>query len=177
MATYTPLPVEDDLSVLPGPRPPFLASASPVSPSPRLSGYGDSYAPPTPTDSGMLLKTEQFGEDPVNVEPRTIRRRSPLFWLLIASIVLAILIVVIVVPVYFTVIKSKKTEAPASSSSGAPQPSSSSKSTPPKSNSLIWGGDGSTVKASNGTTFTYVNKLGGICKFLFLLASISCFES
>jgi glucan 1,3-beta-glucosidase len=172
VATYTPLPVEDDLSVLPGPRPPFLASASPISPSPRLSAYGDSYAPPTPSDSGMLLKTEQSGEEPVNVQTRTIRRRSPLFWLLIALIVLAILIVVVVVPVYFTVIRSKKsTEAPASSS-GAPQPSGSSKPPPPKPSSSIWGGDGSTVRTSNGTTFTYVNKLGGICKFLFLLASI-----
>ena len=168
VASYTPLPVEDGLS---GPRPPFLASASPISPSPRLSGYGDSYAPPTPTDSGLLLKTEQFGEEPVNVQPRTTRR-SPLFWLLIALIVLAILIVVIVVPVYFTVIKSKNTTAAPASSSGAPQPSGSSKPPKPTPTSSIWGGDGSTVRTSNGTTFTYVNKLGGICKFPFLLASI-----
>lgn len=174
VAAYTSLPVEDDLSGLPGPRPPFLASASPISPSPRLSAYGDSDAPPTPTDSGLLLKTEQFGEEPANVQQRTTRKRSPLFWLLIALIALAILIVVIVVPVYFTVFKSKKTTAAPASSSGAPQPSGSSKPPPPKSSSSIWGGDGSTVRAANGTTFTYVNKLGGICKFPFLLANILC---
>ena len=169
VAAYTPLPVEDGLS---SPRAPFLTSASPTSPSPRLSGYGDSYAPPTPTDSGLLLKTEQNGEEPVNVQPRTIRKRSPLFWLLIALIVLAILIVVIVVPVYFTLIKSKTTTAAPASSSSAPQPSGSSKPPAPTPTSSIWGGDGSTVRTANGTTFTYVNKLGGICKFPSELVSV-----
>jgi hypothetical protein len=86
---------------------------------------------------------------------------------LIALVVLVVLLVAIVVPIYFTVIKPKTNAATGgTTASGAAAPTSSSHPKSP-THSTITGGDGSTVRTSNGTTFTYNNKFGGICELIF----------
>jgi len=160
---YTQLPVDDVPSPLFEPRPPFLSSdptASPPNPS-----FRDSYAQSTPNDSGMLLsKPEADGGEPADLVADQKPRRRPLLFVLIALAILAILIIVVVVPVYFTVIKPKS-NASVSSPSGSPTASAAhptSSKTP--STTTVWGGDGTTVRTTNGSTFTYHNKFGGICE-------------
>ena len=158
---HTPLPVEQGESLL-GPRPPFLSAGSP---SPQ-----DSYVHSTPNESALLVPdTENFVTPPSSLSPKPKRRTVLLP--LIVSTVLVVLAIAIVVPVYFVVIKPKTNRT--SQHSNPPQPTSSSSSLPkpPNSAGAIWGGDGSTVKASNGSTFTYHNQLGGICEPWFPLCS------
>lgn len=169
IGSQTPLyPADDfDPTTLHEPRPAFL-SAGTESPSLR-----DSYAQPgTPTESGMLLankeslgsSSEEFGRARALAEQSKPRRRSLL--VLIALLILVVVLVAIIVPVYFTVIKPKVNVTAGGTTSGAPAPTSSSHPKKPTHSSL-WGGDGSTVTTINGTTFTYNNKLGGICEFCF----------
>lgn len=162
MGTYTPLLIEDDpladaRAFLPKPSFPTNPSSG------RDSGIFDQAAD-SPTASRFLLsKAEAVQVDaPVQHRPR----RRP-FLVLIVIIVLLVVIVAIMVPVYLTVIKPKTAATTTGShSASGPQPSGSSGS--PGTKSAVFGGDGSTVTATNGTTFTYNNKLGGICKFEFL---------
>jgi glucan 1,3-beta-glucosidase len=178
MVTHPPLPAGDefDPTTLNEPRAPFLSDGSE---SPRNSSLRNSYAQPgTPTESGMLLANkestgtseEELGPTRALPEPPTRRRRSLL--ILIALLIIVVLLIAIIVPVYFTVIKPKTNVTTAGSSTGAASPTSSSTThTPPKQGAFS-GGDGSTVRATNGSTFTYNNKLGGICEFVVGHASI-----
>jgi hypothetical protein len=154
---YAPLPTEQGES-LPRLLPPFLSAGS-LSPQ-------DSYVQTTPNESALIVtdkesQPENFVTPPSSPSPKPKRRAVLLP--LIVSTVLVVLAIAIVVPVYFVVIKPKNNRT--SQPSKPPQPTSSSSSSPksPNSAGAIWGGDGSTVKASNGSTFTYHNKLGGIC--------------
>jgi len=156
-AKHTPLPAEQGES-LPGPLPPFLSADLP---SPQ-----DSYVQSTPNESALLVtdkesQPENFVTPPSS--PSSKPRRRAVLLPLIVSAVLIVLAIAVVVPVYFVVIKPKNNRT--SQPSKPPQPTSSGSSPPksPNSAGAIWGGDGSTVKASNGSTFTYHNKLGGIC--------------
>jgi len=161
VASNTPLPVDDSLD-LAEPRPQYLSVHSP---SPRNSSFRDSYGQ---SESGILLANkEPYGGSPLDQNgpsPPPKPRRRPLLIAIPALIVVALIAVAVIVPVYFKVIKPQNNTA-TSSSAGAPQPSSSSTKKPPSSASTVHGGDGSTIKASNGSTFTYNNKFGGMCEF------------
>jgi glucan 1,3-beta-glucosidase len=65
-------------------------------------------------------------------------------------------------PVYFLAIKHTSNKA-ATSNQSHPTPGSSPSGTksPSSQSNIITGGDGSTVKLDNGTTFTYHNPFGG----------------
>jgi glucan 1,3-beta-glucosidase len=170
MSSHTPLPTDDfDPNTL-HPRPAFMTSGTE---SPRNSSLRNSYAQPgTPTESGMLLANKESmisSEDemgPVRVlaeQPSRRPRRS--FLILIALIIIVVILIAIIVPVYFTVIKPKTNAATVGGgSTKAASPTGSSSPKSPTSHGPFSGGDGSTVRATNGSTFTYVNKLGGICE-------------
>lgn len=168
IASHTPLPAGDDFdpSTL-TPRPAFLSDGTD---SPRNSSLRNSYASPgTPTESGMLLANKEsmissdddMGPTRALAEQPSRRRRSLL--ILIALLILVVILIAIIVPVYFTVIKPKTNSAAAGTTKAA-SPTSSSTPKTPTNHGPFSGGDGSTVRASNGSTFTYVNKLGGICE-------------
>jgi glucan 1,3-beta-glucosidase len=168
-----PLPADDGWS-LREPQPPFLAAGpSLANDSPR-----DSYMEATPYDSGTLLpvtKNEDYTEeeDPVAPTPSSPKaKRRPLLLLLVGLVALIVVVLAVILPVYFTVIKPRNAgTSQSSSNSGNGTPTNTTGGgdtphTPPSSTNAITGGDGSTIKASDGTTFTYNNKLGGICKFI-----------
>jgi len=170
-----PLPADDGWS-LREPHPPFLAAGPSIAnDSPR-----DSYMEATPYDSGTLLpvtKNEDYTEedDPVAPTPSSPKaKRRPLLLLLVGLVALIVVVLAVLLPVYFTVIKPRSVRTSQSSSNtgnGTPTNSTGgggggTPHTPPTSTNAITGGDGSTIKAGDGTTFTYNNKLGGICKFI-----------
>jgi len=138
--------------------PPFLAAR----PSIANGSPQDSYMEATPYDSAILLpvmKNEDYTEegDPIAPLPSSPKAmRHPLLFLLTGLIALIIVVLAVILPVYFTVIKPQNVRTSQFSSNGGD-------GTP---TNAITGGDGSTIKASDGTTFTYNNKLGGICKFI-----------
>jgi glucan 1,3-beta-glucosidase len=165
----TPLPTETaaDLS-LPIPKPPFMGSESPALGSPQAS-YRNSYA-----DSKEILDTklEKEGSDDEagvqdNEPPSKAKQRTRILSLA-ALAVLAILIIVIVVPVYFTVVKPRNRNSESATSSHSGDDTTSAASPTPTSTPVqttaVFGGDGSEVTATNGTTFTYNKKFGGICE-------------
>jgi len=169
-AANIPLPADDAWS-LREPHPPFGASIP--NDSPR-----DSYLGHTPYDSGTLLpvtKNEDYTEeDPVTPPPSSAKaRRRPLILVLVGLVALIVVALAVFLPLYFTVIKPRSVRTSQSSSDGGNSTPTNSTGgggggtshTPPSSTNVITGGDGSTIKASDGTTFTYNNKLGGICKF------------
>jgi len=191
-AANIPLPGDDAWSIR-EPQPPFGASIP--NDSPR-----DSYLEPTPYDSGTLLpvtknenyteedtKNENYTEeDPVAPPPSSPKaKRRPLILFLVGLVALIVVALAVFLPVYFTVIKPRNVRSSQSSSDGGSGTSTNSTGgdggggggtshTPPSSTNAITGGDGSTIKASDGTTFTYNNKLGGICKSYPLLIKFCC---
>jgi glucan 1,3-beta-glucosidase len=74
---------------------------------------------------------------------------------------LLLLIVAVILPVYFLAIKHTSNNAASSQHSGTATAPSPSGTKSPTSQSLITGGDGSTVTMDDGTTFTYHNSFGG----------------
>ena len=166
-----PLPSNSD-DDLREPRAPYLAtSSSPLvfSDSPRDS----SYLNPTLNGSGLLLnaqKPETFAEDTIATSPKS-KRRS-LIRIAILLLALVLIIIAVVVPVYFTVIKPKSNVANPNTSGGSPGPNSGgggggtgggTQPAPGVSNAIT-GGDGSTIHATDGSTFIYNNSFGGFCK-------------
>jgi len=170
-AANVPLPADDGLS-LHKPSLPFLADGS-VTDSSR-----NSYVQPTPFDSGTLLpmtKNEDFTgegeEEPAPPPPSPQRaKRRPLLLILVGLLALIVVALGVMLPVYFIVIKprnatsSQPTSATNSTTTGGG--STSPSPPPPSPTDAITGGDGSTVRANDGTTFTYNNKLGGICELI-----------
>jgi len=147
---------------------PFLeVNNSAASESPR-----ESYVQATPYDSGTALpvtKAEYYEDYAPPPLPKAKRR--PLFLVLVGLFVFIVVVLAVILPVYFTVIKPHNSAASLSSgknSTGGGGSGGGTTHTPPASTDAITGGDGSTVKASDGSTFTYNNKLGGICEFLIL---------
>jgi hypothetical protein len=163
-----PLPAASDDDIREPPRAPFLApSAVPLdSDSPRES----SYLTPTLNGSGALLnatKLETYAEDAITPASSKSKRRSVI--LVVFLVALVLILIAVVVPVYFTVIKPKKNVANSNSPGVEPGPNSGGGSgggsTPsPGSPTAITGGDGSTIHAADGSTFTYKNSFGGFCK-------------
>ncbi|KAI0042651.1 glycoside hydrolase family 5 protein, partial [Auriscalpium vulgare] len=92
-------------------------------------------------------------ENPPRKGARRPLYRRPLVWLL-ALVALAVVVLAVVLPVYFVVIKPKHhNSAAAVIGGGSGNPESPSGATS--------GGDGSTIKAADGSTFTYSNSFGG----------------
>ena len=179
-AANIPLPADSDGWSLRKPLSFLAARPSIADESPR-----DSDVAATPYDSGALLpvtKTESYTKDEDSVafpQSSPKAKRRPLLLLLVGLVALIVVALAIILPVYFSVIKPRNVRTSLPSSNGGDGTSTPTNSTggggtshtPPSSTSAITGGDGSSVKASDGTTFTYNNKLGGICKFI---ASIIC---
>jgi len=163
-AANVPLPADDGWS-LREPYAHFLASG----PSIAIGSPRDSCVEATPYDSGTLLsvsKSENYieEEDPVALPQSSPKaRRRPLLLPLVGLVALIVVVLAVILPVYFRVIKPRnvRTSQPSSNGGGG------TSHTPPSSANAITGADGSSIKASDGTTFTYNNKLGGICKFIF----------
>jgi hypothetical protein len=92
--------------------------------------------------------------------------------------ILAAVILAVILPVYFTVIKPKQQNNHVNSSSGSSGPGTENpagegpigggKDDPASPTGATSGGDGSTVIAEDGSTFTYENKFGGFCEFTYL---------
>lgn len=168
-ALHTPLPVSDQASFLDPPRASYLESDTPGTPR-------DSYAPPSHNNSGPLISTVGKAEADgyPEEEPRPTKpKRRPLFFVLLGFVILAIIVLAVILPVYFTVIKPKQRSNQLGDTTG-----SSTNSTPPGNSPVgggsgnngspkgaTTGGDGSTILAEDGSTFTYNNKFGGFCKF------------
>ncbi|KAJ1306352.1 hypothetical protein OPQ81_007358 [Rhizoctonia solani] len=94
------------------------------------------------------------------------RKKRTVVWAAVGLAALAVIVVAVVVPVYFKVIKNGSSTSNASTSSattGSAPPEPTSTNTP--SNVVTTGGDGSTVRKDDGTTFTYTNKFGGYWVF------------
>jgi hypothetical protein len=170
MASHTPLPAGDDFdpTTLHEPQAPFLSAGTE---SPRNSSLRNSYAQPgTPTESGMLLANkESMGSEEEELGPtRAVAKptRPRRLLILIGLLILVVLLIAIIVPIYFTVIKPKTNAATGGATTGAAAPTSSTTPNTPPRQGAFSGGDGSTIRATNGTTFTYNNKLGGICEFV-----------
>ncbi|KAF9044947.1 glycoside hydrolase superfamily [Panaeolus papilionaceus] len=130
--------------------------------SPRLG----SPAQPSPHESSQLLTTKNEGPveegGTVGQEPEKKSRRWGLILAVLAA-ALIVIILVVVLPVYFTVIKpNKETSSSSSPGPSSPQPTGGSDPTPDPPSAPTRGGDGSTVKFTNGTLYTYTNTFGGI---------------
>lgn len=80
--------------------------------------------------------------------------KRPIVWLA-AFIALAIVVLVVVLPVWFVAVKPHRDHNTTSGTgkSGGPNPESPSGATS--------GGNGSTITAADGTSFTYINNFGG----------------
>ena len=166
-----PLPSTSEEDIR-GPRAHYMVSSSlPFSSESPRDSYSNANA--TPYGSGTLLanKNEGYAEDSIlrtttTTPPPKLKRRTVILILLLL-LAFAMLIVAVVVPVYFTVIKPKLDASKNLSGGGGGSPKSggSGGSTPsPGSSNIVTGGDGSTIHAADGSTFTYRNPFGGFCK-------------
>lgn len=184
VAIRSPLIADADHDILNQPNASFLAQNTPITLTPH-----ESFAThlPANTSGNLLSNTSNTSRSELVGYPETIplgtsrKRRTPILVLLGISIVIVVVLAVIL-PVYFAVIKpnqdqnSQKASIPATASTTTSAGSNSPDvNMPQPSPSLLptSGGDGSTVTKDDGSTFTYVNKFGGFCKFS-LLACILC---
>jgi glucan 1,3-beta-glucosidase len=163
-AINTPLPADnDEASILEPPRASYL-----LTDSTRTSSYATA-TPQSNNNSGPLLPAVDKPEsdeyaDHESKPTKTGRRR-----LILALIVLAVLVVIalaVVLPVYFTVIKPNQDSTDASAqppSDGSSGDGNGGGDGNTGNTQVTTGGDGSTVTTSDGSTFTYINKLGGFC--------------
>ena len=114
-----------------------------------------------------------------NIESTMIKRRRRHYRrLCIVFAAIVVLILVIAIPAG---VKSKKKNQGHQSQDNAASTGTQTKTasgSKPTTAVDITGGDGSTIKAEDGTTFTYNNKFGGSCEFLIpkpsLIQSLSC---
>ncbi|KAG8905076.1 hypothetical protein FRB99_000724 [Tulasnella sp. 403] len=124
-----------------------------------------------PHSSAMFSEKDGATYPPSPSGGRYGGKKSRPWWIIpvIIAVIVAI-IVAVVVPVYFKVIKpdnnateaSSTTDNPGKPDDGGSQPGSGT--TNPDTNTpqlAITGGDGSTVKTEDGSTFTYSNQFGG----------------
>lgn len=159
-APNTPLSIGQSLEP---PRASYLSPTPQSAASPR-----DSYADSPDNASPLVPESEKRDAiaytQELRAEPAP-RRRSilarPLFWL-IAFGVVAVIVPAVVVPVYFVVIKPHNDSTTSGASAGGAPAPSSTPSSPPGVTTT--GGNGSVITTADGTTFTYLNPFGGICK-------------
>ena len=164
LATNTPLPVmSDDSTSFREPRAPYMASVPFTSASPR-----ESYLNATPNNSGTLLatKNENYIETPIFTTTSPTSKRRSIIVAILSLVALLLIITAVIVPVYFIVIKphSNHSKISGSGSGSGSGSTSGGPSTSSGSSSAITGGDGSVIRAADGSTFTYNNKFGGFCK-------------
>ncbi|KAF5328072.1 hypothetical protein D9619_013626 [Psilocybe cf. subviscida] len=170
-ARYAAVPLDDD-HAMDLPRAPYLSEVQPESSESPRGSYiqRDSYLQ-TPGASQTLLPAKvesesdpRFAHD--ELAPQAKRRR--LLPLAIGLLALVIIVLAVILPVYFTVIKPHNNKAssaavsPHSTGPVAPNSSGAAPTSTPVVAEAISGGDGSTVKATDGTTFIYNNTFGGI---------------
>lgn len=107
------------------------------------------------------VKAEQPWNSPDYDHPRKKETRSKRLVITVLVVFIALVIFLAVfLPIYFLVIQKNKS----SQGSSTVPPSSGdgdSKGSPGDPSSTTTGGDGSTVRMENGTSFTYKNKFGG----------------
>lgn len=130
------------------PRDSYITSNSAVNSAPLLAGVREK----DPADSNTFTANK----------PKPFHKR-PLIWAL-SAIAVALIAAAVVVPVYFTVIKPKNntvTGGTGGSDNNDPSTITPTHDPPTSTNS---GGDGSLIKAEDGTEFTYSNPYGGICE-------------
>jgi len=149
---------------------PLLPPAAPyLAPSEGTSTPRDSYLTTnSATNSAPLLPDVGEGEKDFD-GPGTFAAkksiplyRKPLIWVL-AVAALALIATAVIVPVYFVVIKPKNnTVTGGTGGSNGTDPNDNPVHKPPTSTNS--GGDGSTIKADDGSEFTYSNPFGGICE-------------
>lgn len=159
-APNTPLSIGQSLEP---PRASYLSPTPQSAASPR-----DSYADSPDNASPLVPESEKRDAiaytQELRAEPAP-RRRSilarPLFWL-VAFGVVAVIVPAVVVPVYFVVIKPHNDSTTSGASAGGAPAPSSTPSSPPGVTTT--GGNGSVITTADGTTFTYLNPFGGICK-------------
>ena len=180
IAANIPLP-PDDGSSFHEPRAPYMVS-DPFSDSPR-----ESYLNATPNDSGTLLaaaKNENYVEDPILTTPSPKSKRRVLIIAGLLLVALILIVVAVIVPVYFTVIKHQSSRSTKVSGGSGASPTPGGQSGPTTSpgsstnSKTTTGGDGSTIYAADGSTFTYNNKFGGFCKCFagYILCIMHVFE-
>ncbi|PPQ73542.1 hypothetical protein CVT24_007452 [Panaeolus cyanescens] len=165
-APNTPLPGDAPSLPFGGPRASFL-DTEPT--TPRL----DSPAQLNANDSSVLLENKPEHpagdqEGVVQAPAKSKNRRGLILFASAATFIIVVLVVIL--PVYFTVIKPKRHSSAHANDAGGlngPQQTGTSFSSPAQPSATTTapstsGGDGSTVRASDGTTFTYQNAFGGI---------------
>ncbi|KAF9558121.1 glycoside hydrolase [Agrocybe pediades] len=179
-AAHIPLPPSTPSLI--EPRPPFHALN--YDDSPRDSTYAPSSIAGSAAPLGVHRESTYLnGRQEQEVNEKTVfgqsydtpsprRKRSGLCIALIALIALVVVALAVVLPVYFVVIKPKNSHnLNAASSHGNGHGTNSStgggtdtNATTPATNlnGFVTGGDGSTIKSSDGTSFVYNNSFGGI---------------
>lgn len=189
---YAPVPLHEGLPAANIPLPPSTTSL--VEPRPAflessINSPRDSYAPssiagsarilPVNRESAYLNGQDESLNEKTNpsttygaMKPSPKRRRCSPLIAIISLIALAVVVLAVILPVFFLVIKPRENKH--SSSASATQPNhgtgssgngdGNSDGTPTKTNQLISGGDGSTIKLSDGSSFVYNNSFGGICE-------------
>ena len=142
-----------------------------IEPSIGPSTPRDSYAMNSAANSAPLLpgiREKGFtGAGPYTPRKSQPLYKKPLVWIL-GVVGIALIAAAVIVPVYFTVIKPKNNSV-TGGTGGNPNNNNGSNPTDPPTNHKppstgISGGDGSTIKADDGTEFTYSNPFGGICE-------------
>jgi glucan 1,3-beta-glucosidase len=141
----------------------------------RASNYGSlaplqrdsSYIPPTTVyndEEGTFANQNNpdlVEKDVLYAAPRTKSKRK-FFWIAGLACAAILLIAIIVPVIYFTAIKKGGGSGGGSGGGGGGGGHSGNH---PQSNFATWGGDGSTVTTSNGSTFTYHNSFDGYWVF------------
>lgn len=150
----------ESLSARGSPRPESRDFAAPYLDDPR-SHSDDAFDGPSVPLSSLSPRPRFLSEKQATYSPTASKsRRNTIILSALGGLVL--LIVAVILPVYFLAIKHTSNKA-ATSNQSHPTPGSSPSGTksPSSQSNIITGGDGSTVKLDNGTTFTYHNPFGG----------------
>jgi len=149
--------------------------ASYLSPTPGTAGTPrDSYVQAPESSSPLVPEVEKRDNEVYGEELRVVsssNKRSlfkrPLLWV-IALAIATIVVLAIVLPVYFVVIKPHSSSL-SGTSGGGTSGGGSGNGNPAPPGVTTTGGNGSVITTADGTTFTYLNPFGGICKLYHLL--------
>lgn len=151
--------------------------ASYLSPTPETIGSPrDSYAQAPENSSPLVPEVEKRDNEAYQQEARADSSpnqrsffRRPLFWFITLAVVV-IVVLAVVLPVYFVVIKPRNSSLTGTSGGsgggggGGTSGGGSGSGNPAPAGVSTTGGNGSKITTADGTTFTYLNPFGGICK-------------